>query len=208
MKAIAFVLPLALLSGASCSSVSYGDPEKVETVNIDFGSTDLQTLAQEMVQSLSQSPALSYFDHESKGDDKRVILYMGGVDNRTTEHIDTEGILDKMRVALLSSGKFRIATTPQGQDEIGEQVRFQQGSGRVDPAQAKAFGKQVGADMILYGTLRSIVKKRGRSLEDTQKTKDVYYQFVLETVSIETGEVLWANEAEIRKVRKQGLFGS
>ena len=205
MKALALALGIVL--AASCSSVRYDDPEKVETVNIDFGSTDLQTLAQEMVQSLVESPALSSFEHPSKGADQRVILYMGGVDNRTTEHIDTDGILDKMRVSLLSSGKFRIATTTQGQDEIGDQVRFQQGSGRVDPAQAKAFGRQVGADMVLYGTLRSITKKRGSSLEDVQSTKDVYYQFVLETVDIETGEVMWANESEIRKVRKRGPFG-
>jgi uncharacterized protein (TIGR02722 family) len=208
MKNLALALPLALAALAGCSSVQYDDPQKVETVNIDFGSTDLQTLAQDMVQSLTESPALSMYDHPGKEGDKRVILYMGGVDNRTTEHIDTGGILDKMRVALLSSGKFRIATTQQGQDELAEQVRFQQGSGRVDPAQAKAFGRQIGADAVLYGTLRSIVKKRGSSLEDVQSTKDVYYQFVLETVDIETGEVIWANESEIRKVRRKGPFGS
>jgi hypothetical protein len=88
-------------------------------------------------------------------------------------------------------------------------VRFQQGSGRVDPDQARAFGKQIGADMVLYGNLRSIEKGRRRSLESGGvKTEDVFYQFNLELTNIETGEVVWADQKDIRKTKKTGLFGS
>ena len=198
----------SLLLACGCSSLDYGDPDKVETLTIDFGSTDLQILAGTMVQSLNESPALAYVDHPGKGDDKRPILYIGGVQNRTSEHIDTEGITDSIMVSLQQGGRIRIAASAQGQDEIGEQVRFQQGSGRVDPAQAKAFGKQIGADLILYGTLRSIEKHKGRNLEDgLYKKDDVWYQFVLSCENIESGEVIWANEETIRKSKKTGVFG-
>jgi PBP1b-binding outer membrane lipoprotein LpoB len=87
-------------------------------------------------------------------------------------------------------------------------VRFQQGSGRVDPTQAKAFGKQLGADMVLTGTLRSIEKSRARNIEDADgKTDDVYYQLVMELVDITSGESIWAEQKEIRKTKKTGLFG-
>ena len=96
-----------------------------------------------------------------------------------------------------------------GQDEVGEQVRFQQGSGRVDPEQAKAFGKQLGAEVVIYGALRSITKKQDRSLENLgTKSKDRYYQFVLNCINIETGEIIWANEVEMRKTQVTSLFGS
>jgi hypothetical protein len=41
LLAAALLLPLAV----SCSSTQYDDPDKVETLTIDFGSTDLKTLA-------------------------------------------------------------------------------------------------------------------------------------------------------------------
>ena len=200
---------MLVCAGAACSSVQYDDPDKVETVTIDFGSTDLQTLAADMTNSLVASPALAYIQHPGKeGGDPRPIVFVGQVNNRTSEHIDTTGITDSIKTAMLKSGKFRIAASQQGQSEVGDQVTFQQGSGRVDPTQAKAFGRQVGADVILYGNLRSIEKSRDRNVEDgLKKTEDVWYQFVLEAVNIETGEVIWLNEKDIRKTEKRGLFG-
>ena len=207
IKTCAMALPL--LSAACKSDVKYGDPDKVETVNIDFGSTDLQTLAAGMIDSLVSAPALDHYDHESKGDDKRIIVYTAGVNNRTSEHIDTTGITDSIRTELLKSGRFRLAASEQGQSDLGAEVNFQQGSGRVDPAMAKAFGKQIGADMVLLGNLRSIEKNKDRNLEEAgYKTDDVWYQFVLELVDIETGEIIWMNEENIRKQKKTGLFGA
>ncbi len=202
-------LPLLLLAFlAGCSSTSYDDPGKVETLTIDYGSTDLQTLAAGMVESLTASPALNYLDQSGKGEDKRVIVYPGGIENRTNEHIDTQGIMDKMQTALLKSGKFRFVAAKQGQAEIGEQVRFQQDSGRVDPAMVREFGKQLGADVIVYGTLRSIDKKKGSSIESGGTRKeDVYYQFVLQCVNIDTAEIIWQEEQELRKTSRTGIFG-
>lgn len=201
-------LALCVLA-AGCSSVQYDDPDKVETVNIDFGSTDLKTLASAMVDSMVAAPQLAYYEHESKGADKRIIVYTAGVNNRTSEHIDTSGITDSIRTSLLKSGRFRLAASDQGQDDLGEQVRFQQGSGRVDPTQAKAFGKQIGADMVLLGNLRSIEKSKDRNLEEgLKKTDDVWYQFVLELTDIETGEIIWMEEKDIRKTARTGIFGT
>jgi len=202
--AAALLLPLAV----SCSSLQYDDPDKVETLTIDFGSTDLKTLASGMVDSMIAAPQLAYYEHSGKGDDKRIIIYTAGVNNRTSEHIDTTGITDAIRTSLLQSGRFRLAATDQGQDDLGEQVRFQQGSGRVDPEQAKAFGKQIGADMVLLGNLRSIDKHKASSLETGGTSKDdVWYQFVLELVNIESGEIIWMEQEEIRKTQKTGIFG-
>ena len=205
LAALTALLGLGL---AACGSTDYGDPEGVETVTIEFGSTDLQELAGGMSESLIENQSLNYIDHSGKGDDKRVIVYFGGIENRTSEHIDTLAIRDRIRATLLSSGKFRFAADDQGQDEIADQVRFQQGSGRVDPAQAKAFGKQIGADVVVLGRLISIEKQKDGSLESLgTRTKDVYYQFALECVNIETGEIMWADIQDIRKRERTGIFG-
>jgi uncharacterized protein (TIGR02722 family) len=204
---LAFIVTaFAALQG--CSSVKYGDPSETETVNIDFGSTDLQTFTKKMVHSLIDTPALAYLDGPGKREDKRVFVYMGGVDNRTKEHIDTEAITDSIRTELLQSGRFRFVADQKGQDQIGEQVRFQN-DGRVNPEEAKKFGKQHGADVIVYGSLVSIEKTKGRSIESGgSKLEDVYYLFVLNAENIETGELVWSEKQEIRKKQRTGLFGS
>ena len=51
--------------------------------------------------------------------------------------------------------------------------------------------------------------KKGRSLESGgTKYEDVYYQFILNAVDVETGEIIWANEKELTKAARTGLFGS
>ncbi|HUR29516.1 MAG TPA: penicillin-binding protein activator LpoB [Planctomycetota bacterium] len=205
-SALSFFVVLPLVALTACSSVQYDDPDKVETLTIDFGSTDLQTMASDMVTSLNTAPGLAYLD--KPGADKRIIMYVGAVNNRTSEHIDTQGITDAIRVSLQQGGRFRFVAGEQAQAEIGDQVRFQQGSGRVDPTQARAFGKQVGAEVVLTGTLRSIEKTKGRSIESGgAKKEDVYYQFVLECVNIDTGEIIWSNIKEVRKTQSRSVFG-
>ena len=73
---------------------------------------------------------------------------------------------------------------------------------------AKAFGQQLGADIVLYGALADISKSTGRSIESVgTKKKDVYYQFYLSAVNITTGEILWDKTEDIRKEATVGLFG-
>jgi hypothetical protein len=199
---------VGLLLTAACSSIDYDDPGRTETLTIDYGSTDLQTLSGEMVESLVAAPALNYHVSSGKGDDKRILLYVGDVENRTSEHIDTQGITDKMQTALLKSGKFRFVAADAGQAEIEKQVRFQQGSGRVREDMMRRFGEQLGADMVLYGTLRSIEKSKGSSMESGgTRRQDVYYQFVLRCVDIDTAEIVWQEETELRKTSRTGIFG-
>jgi uncharacterized protein (TIGR02722 family) len=201
------LVPLAFL--ASCGSTKYGDPEATETINVDWGSTDLQTFSAKMATSLKDSPSLAYLDREEKGADKRIIAYMGGIENKTSEHIDTTAVSDSIRTELIQSGRFHFVADRAGQSEIGDQVRFQQESGRVDPKKAMAFGKQYGAEVVIYGTLRSIEKKKGRSIESGgTKLEDTYYQFILNATNVETAEIIWSDKGEIRKSQRTGLFGS
>jgi len=208
MKSIFATFLLALLPLAACSSVQYGDPTEVETVNVDWGSTDLQQFSAKMVVSLSGDPDLNYMATAGKGDDKRIIVYMGAIRNETKEHIALDAVTDAIRTELMRTNKFRFVADQAGQTEIGDQVRHQNESARVNPEMAKKFGKQLGADVVVYGTLYSIEKKRDRSIESAgTKTEDTYYQFVMNCVNIETGEIIWSERDEIRKTQKTGLFG-
>jgi penicillin-binding protein activator len=197
MKRIIGIIFIFIFIGifAGCAStpqVSYGNPEQVETVTIGFGSTDLQTIAEKMVNSLLASPVIAT--------GTRPVFYVHQVKNMTDEHIDTKSVTDKIRVTLLKSGRVRFSAVNEVNDEILKQLEYQSKSGVVDPATAKSAGSQVGADYFLFGELTSIRKSAGR-------VKDIYYKYTMNLVNIKTGLIEWADEKEIRKEAKKPLMG-
>ena len=176
------------------SKVTYEDPKGVETLTIDFGSTDLQLIAGKMVDSLLVSPSVVQVTS-----DHQPFIFVDKIKNKTLEHIDTESITDTIKTRLLNSGKFRFVDMTKV-DTVRKQLEFQTESGLVDPSTAASIGKLIGAEYMLYGNFSSIVKR-------TQMHKDVYYKFTLNLMHLERGEIIWADEKEIRKTRERPLFG-
>lgn len=198
MKRALIMLPLVaagVFGLASCSTVQYGDATAVETVNTDFGSTDLQMIAEKMVDDMLASPAMA--DIAPNG--KRPILFVDTIKNKTLEHIDTESITDTISTKLLNSGRFRFVDMTKV-DAISKQLDYQKNSGLVDETKSVQMGRQLGAQFMLYGNFSSIQKTAG-------STKDVYYKFTMKLTNIESGLVEFQSEKEIRKTKKKSLFG-
>lgn len=193
MKKIVMVtiaaLGLTLIAGCATKSVvSYGDAGAVETTDISFGSTDLQKIVNEMADSLLVSPVVGTLT-----ENKRPIMFVERIKNKTSEHIDTESITDSVSTKLLRSGKFRFVDMGRV-NAVRQQLEFQNDGGLVDPNKAVQFGKQVGAEYMLYGNLSSIVKTN-------EDKSDVYYKMTLRLMDLESGLVEWADETEIRKTK-------
>jgi len=184
---------LILTACASGPKVSYGDATSVETTNTDFGSTDLQSIAAKLVDDLISFPPIVQMTAK-----RRPVVFVDKIKNKTTEHIDTESITDTIQTKLLQSGKFRFVDMTAVK-AVQEQMQFQMDSGMVDPSKAAAFGKQTGAEFMLYGNMSSIVKRNS-------DTKDVYYKFTLKLVNLESGIMEWAGEKEIRKSAEKSFF--
>lgn len=195
LRALAMALMTSALLLAGCASkVNYGDATDVETVSIDFGSTDLQIIANQMVGDLLNFPPVVQLTMQ-----RRPVVFVDQVQNRTTEHIDTESVTDSIRTRIIQSGKFRFVDM-KVVERVRQQFDFQLESGMVDPATAVTMGRQIGAEFMLYGALTSIVKRSG-------KTQDVYYKFTLNLMNLESGIIEWSSEKEIRKTKSRSLFG-
>lgn len=198
MKRTLILVPLLAVGAlglSACTNVRYGDATAVETVNTDFGSTDLQMIAEKMVDDLLASGAVA----QISAGGKRPILFVDKIKNKTTEHIDTESITDTMSTKLLNSGKFRFVDMT-AVNAVMDQMDYQKNSGLVDEAKAVHMGKQLGAQYMLYGNFSSIVKTSGN-------TRDVYYKFTMKLTDIESGLVEFQSEKEIRKTKKKSLMG-
>jgi len=194
---IATTVGLAITMVAGCaqkSFVRYGDATAVETTDINFGSTDLQKVAGEMTDSLLLSPVVGTLTQN-----KRPVMFVERIKNKTSEHIDTESITDSISTKLLRSGKFRFVDMSRV-EAAREQIKFQQDGGMVDSNKSVQFGKQIGAEYMLYGNLSSIVKSN-------KDKSDVYYKFTMRLMDLESGIVEWADETEIRKTKAKESVG-
>jgi uncharacterized protein (TIGR02722 family) len=193
-KGVVALVGLAVILGGCSNKVSYGDAQATETTTIDFGSTDLQTIAGQMIDSMMMSGSVAAITR-----DKRPIVFVERIKNKTSEQIDTESITDTISTKMLNSGKFRFVDMDRV-EAVREQLNFQNNDDLVNQSTAIQFGKMVGAQYMLYGNLSSIVKNNGSD-------KDVYYKMTMRLMDLETGLIEWADETEIRKQQSKRLLG-
>jgi uncharacterized protein (TIGR02722 family) len=187
-----FAVPLAaavlLAAGCAAPVTRYGDAKGVETVTNEFGSTDLQTIAESMARSMQTAPVIV--------SGNLPILTVQEVRNRTSEYIDTRSITDTIRAELQRGGKVRFAVDQSGMKQQTGEIERQQ-SGYYAREQSVDRGQMVGAQYRMEGNITSIVKQ-------VKDTKDVYYKFNLQLWNIRNGLLEWSDEKEIRKTTTRG----
>ena len=181
------------LSGCA-STMQYGDAGSAKPVSTEFGSSDLQQIAEAMVDSMITFPPMVEMTSS-----RRPVVSVDKVKNKTMQHIDTESVTDSIRAKLLRSGKFRFIDRTTDAQTI-EELKTQQDSGLVDKKTAVNFGQQIGAEFLLTANFSEIRQKVG-------STTDVYYKFTMSLKNLKTGILEWSDEKEIRKVFKRGTFG-
>lgn len=197
-KLMTILAAAALFSGCATRSptltsgnVQYGDSKAVETLTNEFGSTDLQSMAEAMVNSLLQSSAIS--------GKSRPLVTVAEVKNKTSEYIDTRSITDTIRTKLLNSGKVRFAVDTVGMQSQVDELTRQNQTGLYKKSKSKPMGNMEGADFRIEGAIASIVKHAG-------DIKDVYYKLSLLLIDNETGVMEWAEEKDIRKTSNKPMF--
>src|SRR5438309_1214929 len=185
---LALIAAVALIAGCAQEKTTYGDARGVETVTNQFGSTDLQMIAESMARSMQQAPAISAGNLP--------IVTVQEVKNKTSEYIDTRAITDSIRAELQKGGKVRFAVDAPGMNPQVDEIKRQQ-SEYYAKEQAVEKGQMVGAQYRMEGNITSIVKQ-------VRDTKDVYYKFNLQLWNIRNGLLEWSDEKEIRKTTTKG----
>lgn len=169
----------------------YDDPERVALLDDKFNESDMQQMADTAIKSIVEC---QYVAKSSKPP----IVIVEKVQNRTQEHIDTVSMTDKIRTALIKSGKVRFVNKAE-RGTIEEEMQHNE-SGNVDRNTAKKRGKQVGADYILSGGLSTNVQEVGDD-------KLVYYKLTINLTSLETSTIDCTEEKEVRKKFRKRSVG-
>ncbi len=193
-----FLAVAAVLFMAGCT-VTTRDISSDQEVIYDEGYhfSDKKNIVNAMADSLISKPPLV------NANDRPVIVVYG-IANRTSEHISTSAITDDIRQALLASGKVRFVNKIQ-RENISRETDYQY-SGKVTTETRIKLGRQVGADYMLTGTLRSIEKKQPRQVRLKKKILK-YYSLNLELTDLETSLIEWADSAEVIRESSRPFIG-
>lgn len=170
---------------------NYEDTEKENLLNDSWSETDMQKVVQDLVTKLVSHPSISTAK-------KMPIVMVTNLQNKTSEHIDTQSIMDMVRVELTNSGKVAFVDKEARQD-IADEYNYQN-SGMTSEETKKGPGGQVGADFIVNGRLDSIVQEVG-------KDKTIYYKITLNMTNLKTSVITWTGQKEIRKAYKKKSIG-
>ena len=194
---LGFVSLVSLLFFTACghkefTGGKYDDLAEDRLLDDKFNESDMRQISDTMVQSLVGSAVI----RELK---KPPVVLVTLVKNRTEEHIDMKSMTDKIRVALVKSGKFRF-TEKETRGEVAEELEYQGQSGYVDPATARTKGKQIGANYFLTGEITDRVQQVGSK-------KYVYYKCTFNLINIQTNLLDWTDEKEIRKYYQKRSVG-
>jgi uncharacterized protein (TIGR02722 family) len=150
---------------------------------------DLEQLLAENMASFVSSPF--YLETAQDPAEPPTIAIMP-MENWTTEHVEPQlhALIGMVETQLVQSRVFRVVAAML-RDQILEELELQQGAA-FDAARALPLGRQLGVHYFMTGRVVD-------NSERTANARRVQYFMFMQTISVETGEIVWQNQAEITK---------
>lgn len=189
-KAIAALLLVPFVFACS-PSVKRVETNLVKDVSGGWNDTDAQMVAQEMITDCLQG---GWYNKYLTRKGKEPVVIVGTVVNNSSEHINTGVFVEEMQRALINSGKVEFVASKNERGEVRAE-RLEQDEFASEETR-KAFGREVGADFMLSGVLNSVVDKSGSKAL-------VFYQANLKLINIETNQIVWNGQKQIKKYVKR-----
>ena len=183
---------MVILTG--CQSVKVDRIDADTTIDLSgyWNDADIRIVADSLVKECVNAPAIIRYIKENQ---KEPVVQLGSFKNRSDEHLDTEILATKFKVALINSGKVKFSAEKAVKEELREEILAQQDWASEETA--KILANETGADFLLIGSVRTIIDSIPG---ETVRT----YQVVAELYDIETSEIVWSGEnMDIKKHLKQ-----
>lgn len=177
--------------GPTLREVERVDPATTKDLDYRFNDTDARLVWQGMVNDATFRGWIDRWKAEHGGN--RPIMIVGPITNKSQDYIDTGLFTMNFEREMLNTGHVRVVSMRDQRGALRDERL--QGQEWNSPETRKLMKNELGADLMLMGTIIDVVQ---RSLDNRQLTK--YYQVGLELTNIETNEKVWMGNVEIKKV--------
>jgi uncharacterized protein (TIGR02722 family) len=181
-------LLIVLMLGGCGRQVKRIDPNTATDLSGRWNDTDSRLTATAMIEQMFGNRWAVAFEQRHQ---KPPVLIVGLVANKSHEHINTETFIRDLERAIINNGSIRLVQAGERREELRRERAGQQDFASAETA--KRWGLELGADFMLQGTLNSIV-------DGYRRNQSVYYQVDLMLTNIETNEVVWMGNKEIKKM--------
>ncbi len=178
-----------LLIGACGPSKQVTRIDSDTTIDLSgrWNDTDSRMVAEKMISDcLGHGWLINHLEDTSV----RPAVIVGGIRNKSTEHIATQTFISDIEMAFINSGRVRPVSSKSERDELREERADQSENASIETI--KRMGRELGADYMMTGEINTI--------EDREGGKQViFYQTNLTLTNIESNEKVWIGQKEIKK---------
>jgi uncharacterized protein (TIGR02722 family) len=183
----ALLLVFIIMFTSCARSVTRVDPSTQYDLSGRWNDSDSRIIADKMIAELTGSERFKEYA-KTKGTKPAIII--GLVKNKTSEHIDADNYIKKLEAAIFNSN---IANLVEN-DDFRDKLRVERASQQefADPATVKQWGKETGADLMLFGEMTS-------ETDVANKERVVNYVTTLFLTDMETNQRVWYGQQEIKK---------
>ncbi len=189
------ICSVLLVSCQSTVSVSRISADTDIDLSGNWNDTDIRLVSEALVDSSLSSPWINQFRMANMGQNPVVIV--GTFLNRSSEHIDTAIIAKRYEMALINSGKVDMVADQNFRASVRDEREEQQYFASEETA--KALGKEIGADYLLQGSVRTNLDQSAGKMVRT-------YYVSAELIDIETNKKVWVGEETIKKLIQQSKY--
>ena len=182
------LIGIIAFSGCSTSKqVTRVDADTTIDLSGRWNDTDSRMVADEIIGDCLNHPWIN--DHGMNTGGKPVVI-VGGIRNKSMEHIPVATFITDIERAFINSGKVRTVSSSGERSEIREERADQGEFAALETV--KRMGRELGADYMMTGEINTIEDREGGD-------QVVFYQTDLTLTNIETNEKIWIGQKKIKK---------
>jgi uncharacterized protein (TIGR02722 family) len=186
------VIIIFIVLSVSCQprTVTRINPDTQIDLSGRWNDSDSRLVADKMIHDLFDSER---FKEYANANGKKPTIVVGLIKNKTSEHIDAANYIKKFEMAIYNSNVADLVESDEFRDKLRQERAEQQDF--ADPATMAQWGKEIGADLMLFGEMSS-------ETDEYNNRRVVNYVTTLFLTDIETNKRVWYGQHEIKKMVK------
>jgi uncharacterized protein (TIGR02722 family) len=171
-------------------SVTRVTPDTQIDLSGRWNDSDSRMVADKMINDLFSSERYKEYAEQRS---KKPVIVVGLIKNKTSEHIDAANYIKKFEMAIYNANVADLVESEEFRDQLRKERAEQQDF--ADPATMAQWGKETGADLMLFGEMSS-------ETDTYNNRRVVNYITTLFLTSVETNKRVWYGQHEIKKLVK------
>jgi penicillin-binding protein activator len=187
MKRLIPLIILFSIVGCSTRTVSRISPDESIDLSGRWNDTDSRLVAEKMIGDILENERYKEY---AKAKGKRPAIIVGDIQNRTSEHIDAANYIKRFEIAIFNSGLADLVESDDFRDKLRQERAMQQEF--ASPETAAQWGKEIGANLMLFGEMTS-------ETDVLDRRRVVNYITTLYLTDVETNRRVWYGQHEIKK---------